>query len=249
MQLVPSGAPRLVVTAGVYRSASTWVSNVVAEILRLADPTRIVVADSVAELARQSALGCGIFVIKTHRPDASLRLLIQTARLPVIVSVRDPIDCVASLTERFKEPFQNAMDSVVASCNATLRLLSFCDPLILRYEAPKARDARRVAQIAERVGVSIEDETAEAIADRFAPQEVKRLIENYTARGIFGRDPQPHYAHIETQWHPGHLGSGESGVGRRMLTLAQIALVETATSDFCDRFRYAAKEPGLSKAG
>lgn len=240
--------PKLVVTVGVYRSASTWVANVAAEILRLRGPTLILVADGAADIARQTASSSSTFVVKTHRPDPSLGLLVHAAALPVIVTLRDPADAVASLMEQFKERFESARGSVAASCDGVLAMLSVCRPVILRYEAPLARGARTVAELAAHLGVAIDDDMAHAIAARFAPTEVKRLIEGFAAEGLFGHDPQPYHVHAPTQWHPGHIGTGRIGSQHAILTPDQIESVRMVTRRFSEHFAYGADAVELAEA-
>ena len=223
---------------GVYRSASTWAANVATELLRGAGSARLVYADSVAVLA--PLVGDGATVVKTHLPDAGLKLLIHVARLPVIVTVRDPGDCVASLMEQFRSEYDRAVGGVAFSCRSLLDTLPLCDPLILRYEDAAARGANDVAAIAGYLDVTISRQEAEALAARFAPDAVRSLIERFTAEGVFGEEPAPHHVHDQTQWHPGHLGTGLSGEQHRLLTAEQVAQVRANTGPFRERFGYAA---------
>lgn len=232
--------PRLVIALGIYRSASTWAANIMVELLRRQGRTSLAVADSVADLVTQ--VSGGTIVVKTHQPDASLRLLIHVARLPAILTVREPADCVASLIEQFKEGFDTAAGAVAASCREIVGTLPFFSPFVLRYEAAEARGPDTVLRLASHLGIAITDGEAEALAARYAPSEVRKTIDSLTQAGAFGEDPQPHHVDKATQWHPGHLGSGLSGRQHDVLTPAQIALVESTTRSFRETFGYAARE-------
>jgi hypothetical protein len=49
---------------------------------------------------------------------------------------------------------------------------------------------------------------------------------------------QPHHVHAETQWHPGHLGTGLPARAHAVLSPEQVAALRAATAAFGDRFGY-----------
>ena len=84
--------PRLIVALGLYRGASTWTYNVMSALVS-GETTRSFFADDVGSIAAQLLNETTHAVIKSHRPDAGMRLLIKLGGLPVVLNVRDPLDC------------------------------------------------------------------------------------------------------------------------------------------------------------
>ncbi len=81
----------LIICAGLYSSGSTWAFNVIAEIERLNAPTRTVAVlygEALDDKLEREAAGADIIVLKTHIPDAAIRLVALQTKTPVILSVR-----------------------------------------------------------------------------------------------------------------------------------------------------------------
>lgn len=228
----------MVFALGVFRSASTWAANVAVEILRHHAPARLAFGDSVAAILAKAGGGPGAIVAKTHRPDAGLRALIRDDRAPVLLSIRDPADCVASMAEQFGESVANATAGVAQSCERILAVLPDCEPLVLCYEAPHAREVATLRAMAVHLGVAPPEHELERLAARFAHGEVRRMIDGFTADGIFGPDPRPNRFHPSTHWHYNHLGRGDAGRARLTLTPVEILVIERLTRPFRRRFGY-----------
>ncbi len=228
--------PRLVLAPGVYRSASTWAANVIAELLRLAGPASLLYADSAAGIATEIG-AAPRWVVKMHQPDPSMLLLAHLSKLPVVMTVRDPGDCVVSLMEQFHEPFERAALGIASSARLMLAMLDVCEPLILRYET-EARDAAAVARIAAFLDITVDDAQAAAIAATLDVPAVGAFIDDLMTTGYFGDTPQIAKFHRETHWHPRHLGSGASGRRGEVLGAEQIAAVDGATQAYRRVFGY-----------
>ena len=132
--------PRLIVALGLYRGASTWTYNVMSALVS-GETTRSFFADNVGSIAAQLSNETTHAFIKSHCPDAGMRLLIKLGGLPVVLNVRDPLDCVASLMTQFGQRFDEASDYVVRSAVAILETLRSCEPLLLRYEHDQRESA------------------------------------------------------------------------------------------------------------
>src|ERR1041385_6431800 len=93
---------RLVICAGLKSSGSTWLYNVVAEILKRAKrraagrSVRIAqfYADTIDTFPKQAEYASDL-VVKTHIPSRSLQFLITVAAGRVLLTVRDPRDAIA----------------------------------------------------------------------------------------------------------------------------------------------------------
>lgn len=233
--------PSLVVQAGVYRSASTWASNAVAALLRPWGPVRIVFDDVLAPVVlhgERASVGEGErLVVKVHRASPALVEHIRRMTPPVVLTVREPLDCVASMMTQFGEPFARASAAIAQSCHA-LAPYSERATLLLRYE-DHPRDAETVRALAGALCIPAVD--ADGIAEGLSPARVNAFIAARIADGSFGPNPTVAHSDSETHWHPNHLGSGESHRYLAVLTKAEIAEVARLTAPFRALFGYAAR--------
>jgi hypothetical protein len=232
----------LIICAGLYGSGSTWVFNVVAEIERLKAPaTKIatVYGDELNDKLEGEAGGANVIVLKTHIPDAAMRLVASQTGTPVILSIRDPRDGIASLMQRFSFGFDDAADMVGKSSAAILRLVAKCRPLILRYEDRFTAGHEGIEQIAAHLGRTLSDDELLPLVQKLSSETVATFVEGLMSSGYFDDRPFGSQCHPETQWHPNHVGDGLIGKYASVLTEEQIALVGSRTVEFRIRFGYA----------
>lgn len=228
--------PRIFFVAGVFRSASTWAANVAAAILETRAPTRIVVADSYLDLFRAACLVREQIVVKTHKPDSTLRFFFEHAQPPLILTVREPSACVASLILQFGSDLRTAWDDVVLSCDGVERIAGVAQHLLLRYE-DDPRDLASVSRIARHLGVGLSVEAAEDIAARFSTSRVRAVIDSLCEQGIFGVPPQPFIWHDRSHWHHNHIGTGQDRACE-VLNARQIAGICALAASFRQAFGY-----------
>lgn len=233
--------PRIFFVAGVFRSASTWTANVAAAILETRAPTRIMLADNYLDLFRAAYLAREQIVVKTHKPDPTLRYFLEHAQAPLILTVREPAACVASLMIQFGNDLRTAWDDVVLSCDAVERVAGAARHLLLRYE-DDARDVASVLRIAGYLGVSLSVEAAEDIALRFSTSQVRALIESLSEQGVFGVPPRPFMWHDRSHWHHNHIGTGQDRACE-VLNARQIAGICALTAGFRQAFAYTDPPP------
>jgi hypothetical protein len=128
-----------VLCASLPSSGSTWLFNAVAELLRhtavAAQPDQVAqfYADRMADFPELVEMP-DYLVVKTHTADAPLRLLWRIAGGPLLITVREPRDAVASLMSRFGFPFDIALKNVQDAAACMVDLAAFGASLILRYE-------------------------------------------------------------------------------------------------------------------
>ena len=162
--LPPRLSGRLIVCAGVYRSGSTWAYNMVKLIIQATLPgVRIggCFAENIEELAPSGSEHCDLVLLKTH-PQQSLLSLIEFLNPPVILSVRDPRDCVASWIQMLGEDFSVFQPRLMKSCLAALRLVGRDNTYTIRYEDGATARVRTVMDIATHLGLSIAEDRAAA---------------------------------------------------------------------------------------
>ncbi len=128
--------PRLVATIGLHASASTWVFNVVRELMiaGLGEAAIVAVyADTLAELPEEAARENRHLVIKSHHGSSDLDAWLAAERVQIVLSVRDPRDACISMAQRFKVPLNHTFGWIVNDCNRLARLAMHGFPLF-RYE-------------------------------------------------------------------------------------------------------------------
>ena len=237
----PVGTGTLVICGGVYGSASTWLFNAAKLVLKSTYPLEKLYStysdtgpDSMSNL-----MGDARFVVlKTHAPSESLRKL-ALSDCKVLLTVRDPADCVASIMQRFWLPFEQAVELVEQSTTTLVALANSVEHALLRYETGFSQDHRGMRTVAGfLLGRQCSEEMADALAPVLWPEAVKQTIDGLIADRVFdGTAPSAQFD-PETHWHPRHVGTIVSNQGARILTSAQLSTVATATKEFRTHFGY-----------
>jgi hypothetical protein len=251
-------SPRPVLCVGLKSSASTWVFNVVVEILRasrgdISQMSRTVspgaafepggvmsfYSDAI-EAFPEGAEHAGYLVIKTHKPARSLRYLAGAGGAKVLISVREPRDAVASLMQRFDLPFETVLRDFKLSAQHIIAIARGRPFLLLRYEDRFYENLEGVASVAKFLGVRLNRSKIELIARELSAEEIALKIEQLKADGVLGPRPDANEFDRRTHLHAGHLGDGSIGK-HAALTLQQQDSVLLALRDFCRTFGYSAR--------
>lgn len=235
---------RLIVCVGVYRSGSTWVYNMVQAIIQAALPgVRIGghFAENIDELALSSSDECDLVVLKTH-PQQSLLSLIEFLKPPVILSVRDPRDCVASWMQMLGETFSVFQPRLMRSCFAALTLVKHDYTHTIRYEDGATASVQTVMNIAAHLGLSIDEHRAAALIKEMSPESVKDQIKRMADAGRI--DPNERLVgDAKTLWLPAHVGDGKIGKYRETLSTDQVRSVNYWARAYCEAFGYVVPPP------
>ncbi len=235
-QITPE-AGRVIVSFGLYRSASTWTFNVLRALLEDRAPDSVY-AETMSDLSAALNEGRGDLLVKCHAPDKGLKAFITYTRARTIITVRDPLDCIASFMKQFACDFAQARERVEASCRAILAFTERSEALILRYETAEDRDIAAIRRIAAYLDIATTDERCDAIARGLTPEAVRGFIASLAQTGYFDVQPAAEQHHAETHWHPNHVGDGRIGGYRDVLTDTQIAIASHTCRRFRERFAY-----------
>ena len=231
-------APVLIVNVGLFRSASTWACNVALGLIKLKGSGKIVYSDRSDGLVEAVNSGAEYVVLKTHTPDESLRAVLRFMRPRMLITIRDPLDCVASLIERFQMTFEQAASQVLESSNAVLDVMRYHKSIILKYEDQNARSVLTIRRISKEIGIKISNSEASNIMKALLPGKVKDLIRELEGKGVFDERPPAEQYDKDTHWHPNHVGEGLVGQYRRWLSPDQVETIKYITKDFRHRFHY-----------
>jgi hypothetical protein len=237
----PSRAPRVVVTIGLHGSASTWAFNVARELVSAAVGADAVVscfgATPAALLAQDGIVGRHL-VCKTHGWP-NLHVFAYLTAAVVIVTVRDPRDCVMSLMERFSAPFPDAVAWMAQDC---LHATACADSgsLVLRYEDRFFDDPATVRTLAHYLGVEVNDTVANGIFDRYRTEAVRAFaatVELLPRERLDG-DGKPLLFDRVTHITRTHIGDGRIGKWRERADPQRRSAMTQQFSAFLTRFGY-----------
>jgi hypothetical protein len=230
----------LIISAGLFGSGSTWMFNVISMIMSLGHPqwrlfktyTDHFLDEDVPQHDMDGVLA------KTHRLPSAVRLLARLSDTPIILTVRDPRDAVASVMSRFRLDFDCALEDIRQSGEALAPLAFSPNVLTFRYEGRFTARRETVDIVAARLGLSLASTTRDAIWAALTPEAVMASIDALAARGAFTDAPPNETFDHETHWHPNHVGDGRVGKWRTTLSPEQATEVEQATREFRVAFDY-----------
>lgn len=169
--------PRVVATIGMHASASTWVFNVVRELL-IATMGKIQVVSLYADQREQLPDVVGrCLVIKSHHGSAGLDSWLSETGARIFLSVRDPRDACVSMCQRFQSPLAHCAQWIGNDCNRLLRLAPQGYPL-LRYEDRFFDDKDMVKRIAVSLALQLPPEMIDTIFNRYRTQAVRTFAES-----------------------------------------------------------------------
>jgi hypothetical protein len=234
--------PRFVATVGLHSSASTWVFNVVRELMTAAlgdDKVVALYADDVRELLGEHALLGRHLLIKSHHGGAGWDSLVWLARPAIFLSIRDPRDAAISLAQRFAMPLADAVRGVGNDCRRIESCVEAGHP-VLRYEDGFFADPAQPGRMAERLGMTVDADVQQAIFDRYSTAATRAFaanIPNLPAERVF--DTGHTLLDRLTQIHRTHIGDGRIGKWQQLLTPADAAELTRYFAPFLTRFGYA----------
>lgn len=239
---MPNQTPRTIATIGLHGSASTWVFNVVREIMIASfgrEQVLSIYADRPKELADDKARAHRHLVIKSHQGSPGLDAWLQDNSARMVLSVRDPRDACVSMAQRFGVPLQHTVPWVLNDCTRLTRLVQ-AESLLLRYEERFFDDAATVERLAEACGVQLSSTTIDAIFGRYRTEAVRSFAEGLpelsperlTRIGSFMMDRVTHILGP-------HIGDARSGKWRDLPPSAQATLTD-AFGPFLEPLGYAA---------
>lgn len=230
----------MVATVGLHGSASTWVFNIVRELL-IAERGECEVlsayADETERLPDAAALAGKCLVLKSHHGSAGLDDWLAAHNAAFVLSLRDPRDAAVSMSQRFKAPLAAAAGWVANDCDRLIRLAGAGRPLLF-YEDRFFEDRTVPRRLAVSLGLSLPPPAIDALFDRYRADSVRALL-----AGIPGLPPERRGAvagamldHV-TQYLTVHLGDGRSGKWRELPPPVAEALTQRYAG-FLDRFGY-----------
>ncbi|MCB8880467.1 hypothetical protein ACELLULO517_09505 [Acidisoma cellulosilytica] len=238
----PEAAARATATAGLHGSASTWVFNIVRELLTASlGPDKVLsfYADDPAVFPSEVAQAGRHLVVKFHFGGPALDDWLTAQSVPVVLSLRDPRDAVISMALRFRAPLAAATQWVANDCNAFARLAARGHP-VLRYENRFFDQPRTIALLAAQLGLPCDLDLRDRLFARYEAEAVKEF-----AAGLENLPPERqtlvagHRMDRLTQILAPHIGDGRSGKWRDLPEAVGAELTQVF-EPFLKRFGYTA---------
>jgi hypothetical protein len=201
-----NSAPVRILSAGMVGSGSTFLYNVIREILETDSSLRTLATYS-DEWNPAFAGNCHL-VIKSHWGIRALFPLAERGLLLPIVSVRHPGDAVCSDRERFGFAFDFALHRVALSLKFCGLLRRLPDTLLLRYEDRFASSPRTAPVIADLLGVRMEADALTEVARKYGAAATRNYAAGLTMLPNLMRsaDNPGDVWCPKTQIHRGHIG-------------------------------------------
>lgn len=215
---VPAGgrAPHLVAAIGLHGSASTWVFNIVRELMTAAVGVNEVVSAYAEEPSQLPPSRSPFQVIKSHHGGAELDAWLKERTARLVLSLRDPRDAAISMSQRFSAPLAHSIVWLANDCQQLMRLVE--EPhLLLRYEDRFFDDPTSVGRIARWLGLDPSPTLVCTIFGRYETAAVRsfaaRIAQLPEERIVMaGRSRMDQV----TQIHEPHIGDGRSGKWREL---------------------------------
>ena len=231
----------MIATVGLHGSASTWVFNVVRELVAAGageDRMLTFYADELAHLPDEAARVGKHIVLKSHHGSHELDAWLIEKAAPIILSLRDPRDASLSMSQRFAAPLQHSARWIANDCRRVSRLADQGYPY-LRFEDRFFDQPASVDRVATLLGVACDTAARDGIFTRYQTEAVRcfaRSIEalppeRLTKVGAYPMDRV-------TQVLGPHIGDARSGKWRDLPLPVQTELTRWFRP-FLDRFGYA----------
>ncbi len=230
----------MIATVGLHGSASTWVFNVVRELVAAAageDRVLTLYADEVGQLPDEAARRGRHMVLKSHQGSHELDAWLIERGAPIILSLRDPRDASLSMSQRFAAPLQHTARWIANDCKRVSRLAEQGYPY-LRFEDRFFDQPGAVERLATQLGIGSDPGVKESIFDRYRTEAVRCFAsrlealppERLTKVGAYPMDRL-------TQVLGPHIGDARSGKWRDLPLPVQAELTRWFRP-FLDRFGY-----------
>lgn len=216
----------IVLCLGMPGSASTWVFNVVRDLVTAAaGPVQGFEATSLAAVEAALWGSPGSVVIRAHNASPALLALVRAAGGQVVLTTRDPRDCVASLVTRLGGGAADWAMDVARSLASVGMALCWPGQRVLAFEAAVTGDPATGPALAAQLRLGLDPAESRRIAAGWSLGKVRERVAAAALRGSpvagFGSDP-------ETGFNARHLGDGRIGKWADALAPAEAAAVDRA---------------------
>jgi hypothetical protein len=210
--------PRYIATIGLHASASTWVFNVVRELMGCAVGAKRVLAvyaDEPHEITDEGALGRRHLVLKTHG-SPGMDAWLESISPAMILSIRDPRDAAISMAQRFRTPLNHTVQWLLRDCKRLVKLTARGHRL-LRYEDRFFENPQTLAQLSAALTPTVDQIAMSAVFERYRVESVRQFAAQLASlpsdRLLVTQSVMMDRV---TQIHRAHVGDSRSGKWRAL---------------------------------
>ncbi len=232
----PAMVSDVTATVGMHGSASTWVFNVVRELVAAGGAELVTCyADTLATLPE--GFEGKHLLVKSHHGSDELDEWLRERGARVILSIRDPRDASVSMAQRFKSPLQMTARWIGNDASRLQRLAKLGHP-VLQYETRFFERPGVVGLLGQVLQRPVAEAVQAAIFNRYSTEAVRRHAasldrlpaERVTMVGDFTMDK-------ETQILNTHIGDGMIGKWRALPANVRAEMTRFFTP-FLEQFGY-----------
>jgi hypothetical protein len=231
--------PPVVATVGLHGSASTWVFNIVRELMIAAigeDRVMAAYAEKQQDLPDETQRAGKCLIVKSHQGSPELDDWLTAQSAAIVLSVRDPRDACLSMAQRFNAELRHTVHWLARDCNR-LALLAARGHFLLRFEDRFFDQLAAVARLAGVIGLDPNPASITAIFARYRTESVRafaQLLDHLPPERV---EPGAIPKDRVTQIHGTHIGDARSGKWRDLPAPVQAELTRVF-SPFLDSFGY-----------
>lgn len=187
-------------------------------------------------------------VVKSHTPDPNVVAIARLLQAPLLISVRDPRDCLVSMETAFEIPRLQAIAQLKMSASTLLSLSDYPNRLLIKYEDAVDRSAT-LRSLASHLGVVATDDLIERIARELSLETIKNNIADWETQGVLDKSRAVEVWTEESHWHANHCGDGSIGKYKEHLSPTDSAVVASGMRTFLEAFGYVSDEPPVVESG
>ncbi|MBV8456307.1 MAG: hypothetical protein JO122_06800 [Acetobacteraceae bacterium] len=216
-------------------SASTWVYNLALDLARLLITHQPVKGVFVPYRGHLQWLDDTVPVVKSRGVDAPTEASLSRRAHAIIISIRDPRDCVASLVKYHSLSFREALQDVEY---AATNLADDRRAILLRYESQFTEKLETIDQIAAVFGQGLSPDQRNLAFRNSRREAIEKLISKLEQCPSAQRAGNDIYD-AERHWHKVHANrTGAIGKWRDNLTPRDVARIELRLAHRMREFGY-----------
>jgi hypothetical protein len=236
----------IILCVGLPRSGSTWVYNTILQICNISGKCSGVYSDEIPSNLSDLIAENEIIVIKSHSPTKNLVRFVNFIGGKIVLSVRDPRDCISSLISAFNFKKIEAVNFVLSSAIAIQEIIRDGEYHVIKYEDCTDR-LHEVERISREISYQLDENQLQSLHESLKSHNVKTQIESFVRDGLI--DPEnPSGSYMsETHWHPNHIGDGKIGKYHEFIEFDEFDYIERIFSKFMDHFEYKKHREKISR--